>query len=240
MTNARAGACEGRRKGAVGEGSRGASRAHRPHVLQRATHPARPPAPAGLARLPAATQPARAAVARRAAAASHALYSFGGVAPSSVHRPPPPPFRPRARSCTRGRAQWPTRCRRRRRRPPSACGRVTLPRRALGALLERQGDGALARVFRKAGRRTLPSFYKLTDEIRKRFGLDPRMTGLVVTEVDENSPYADRLIAGMVIIEIDRMPVSEIAAAKLALTPGRHLLFVNYRGINRFVTVTVK
>jgi serine protease Do/serine protease DegQ len=81
---------------------------------------------------------------------------------------------------------------------------------------------------------------KLTEEIRKRVGLDPRMTGLIVTEVDENSPYADRLLTGMVIIEIDRMPVTEVAAAKLALTPGRHLLFVNYRGINRFVTVTVK
>lgn len=39
-------------------------------------------------------------------------------------------------------------------------------RRVLGALLERRGDVALARVFRKAGQRTLPSFYKLTDEIR--------------------------------------------------------------------------
>ena len=81
---------------------------------------------------------------------------------------------------------------------------------------------------------------KLTDEIRKRFGLDPRMTGLIVTEVDENSPYADRLLSGMIIVEIDRIPVTEIAAAKAALTQGRHLLFVNFRGINRFVTITVK
>jgi serine protease Do/serine protease DegQ len=81
---------------------------------------------------------------------------------------------------------------------------------------------------------------KLTDEIRKRGGIDPRMVGLIVTDVDENSPYADRLLPGMIIVEIDRIPVAEIAAAKAALTAGRHLLFVNFRGINRFVTITVK
>jgi Do/DeqQ family serine protease len=81
---------------------------------------------------------------------------------------------------------------------------------------------------------------KLTDDLRKRSGLDPRLNGLVITEVEETSPYADRLLAGMVIIEIDRVAVTDLNVARQQLIPGRHLLFVNYRGLNRFVTVTVK
>ncbi len=81
---------------------------------------------------------------------------------------------------------------------------------------------------------------KLTEEIRKRSGLDPRLNGLIITEVEETSPYADRLLAGMIIIEIDRVPVTDLNVARQQLIPGRHLLFVNYRGLNRFVTVSVK
>jgi serine protease Do/serine protease DegQ len=81
---------------------------------------------------------------------------------------------------------------------------------------------------------------KLSDEMRKRSGLDPRLNGLIVTEVEETSPYADRLLPGMIIIEIDRVAVTDLNTARQQLIPGRHLLFVNYRGLNRFVTVTVK
>jgi len=81
---------------------------------------------------------------------------------------------------------------------------------------------------------------KLTEEIRKRSGLDPRLNGLIITDVEETSPYADRLLAGMIIIEIDRVAVTDLNVARQQLIPGRHLLFVNYRGLNRFVTVTVK
>ena len=81
---------------------------------------------------------------------------------------------------------------------------------------------------------------KLTEEIRKRSGLDPRLNGLIITEVEETSPYADRLLAGMIIIEIDRVAVTDLNVARQQLIPGRHLLFVNYRGLNRLVTVTVK
>lgn len=81
---------------------------------------------------------------------------------------------------------------------------------------------------------------KLTEEIRKRSGLDPRLNGLIVSEVEETSPYADRLLAGMIIIEIDRVAATDLNVARKQLVPGRHLLFVNYRGLNRFVTVTVK
>jgi len=81
---------------------------------------------------------------------------------------------------------------------------------------------------------------KLTDEVRKRSGLEARVNGLIITDIEETSPYADRLAAGMIVIEINRTPVTDLVAAKLALVPGRNLLLVNFRGAYRFVAVTIK
>jgi serine protease Do/serine protease DegQ len=81
---------------------------------------------------------------------------------------------------------------------------------------------------------------KLTDEVRKRGALDSRVSGLLITDIDENSPFADRLVAGMIIVEINRTPVPDLGAAQQALVQGRNLLLVNFRGAYRFVAVTVK
>jgi len=81
---------------------------------------------------------------------------------------------------------------------------------------------------------------RLTDDVRRRSGLDARISGLVVTEVDENSPYADDVPAGAVIVEINRTPVGDLAAGKAALHLGRNLLLIYYRGFARYVVVTVK
>jgi serine protease Do/serine protease DegQ len=81
---------------------------------------------------------------------------------------------------------------------------------------------------------------RLTDEIRKRSGIEARVNGLVITEVEESSPFADRLVAGMIVIEINRVPVADMATAKQSLVQGRNLLLVNFRGSYRFVAITVK
>ena len=81
----------------------------------------------------------------------------------------------------------------------------------------------------------------VSDDVRRRNGLDSRVAGVVVTEVDENSVYAARLVAGMVIVEINQRLVTDVASAKRAvILPGVNLLRVNYRGVYGFVTVTVK
>lgn len=79
---------------------------------------------------------------------------------------------------------------------------------------------------------------KITDEIRTRLGIDPRINGLVVTEVKENSDYAENLPVGAIIVEINRIPIDDIAAAKAALHPGHNLLLVSFRGYQRYVVVT--
>ncbi len=82
---------------------------------------------------------------------------------------------------------------------------------------------------------------KLTDEIRRRLNVDSRVTGLVITDVDEKSPYADRLAPNVVIIEINRMPVADVTEAKNLLRPGeRNLLLIYYRGGYRYVPLFVK
>jgi serine protease Do/serine protease DegQ len=81
-------------------------------------------------------------------------------------------------------------------------------------------------------------FGKLTDDVRRHLEIESRITGLVVAKVDEKSPYADDLPQGAVIVEINRSPVADIAAAKALLHPGHNLLLVYYQGYQRYLIVT--
>jgi Do/DeqQ family serine protease len=65
------------------------------------------------------------------------------------------------------------------------------------------------------------------------------LDALMITKVDESSPYADRLSAGMVIIQIDGDDVSDVAAARKLLSPGKHSVLV-YRNGTRRVSIEVK
>jgi serine protease Do/serine protease DegQ len=80
----------------------------------------------------------------------------------------------------------------------------------------------------------------LTPELRDRLGVPARIDGLVITSVDETSPYAERLVPNALIIQIDREDVTDLDAARRALTPGRHMLFVFYRGTLRVVSVVIR
>ena len=82
----------------------------------------------------------------------------------------------------------------------------------------------------------------LTNEARRRLGIvDPRISGLIITDVAEDSPFRERLAADVVIIEVNRRPVADLAAAKAALKPPgeNNLLTVYYRGQIRFAVITV-
>lgn len=79
----------------------------------------------------------------------------------------------------------------------------------------------------------------ITEELRRQRNLDPRLTGLIVKDVDENSPYAEALPVGSVIIEINRITVTGLSAAQASLHAGRNLLRVYYRGSVHYAIVTV-
>jgi len=81
----------------------------------------------------------------------------------------------------------------------------------------------------------------LSADVRRRLRLnDPRINGLVITSVAEDSPYVDRLRADMVILEVNRNGVADMRAARELLVPGRNLLAVFDRGQVRFVVVTIR
>jgi serine protease Do/serine protease DegQ len=80
----------------------------------------------------------------------------------------------------------------------------------------------------------------LTPEARRRLNIPPRYDGLLVTSVDEDSDYADRLREDVLIIQIDREDALDLETARSALTPGRHMLFVYYRGALRVVSIVIE
>jgi serine protease Do/serine protease DegQ len=72
---------------------------------------------------------------------------------------------------------------------------------------------------------------KINDELRRKLNLDPRIEdGLVISDVDAKSPFVEKLIPNMVIIEINHMPVTDLEAAAQIIRPGRNLFLVIVRG----------
>ena len=81
----------------------------------------------------------------------------------------------------------------------------------------------------------------LGPDIRRRLGLnDPRVTGLVITRVAEDSPHRDRLGQGQVVLEVNRGPVPDLKSARERVRLGRNLVAVfDGRGV-RYIVVNVR
>ncbi len=82
---------------------------------------------------------------------------------------------------------------------------------------------------------------ELTPETRRRLGIrDARIRGLVITDVAADSPYRGQLAPNMVILELNRAPVSDLRSAREKLQPGRNLLMVYDGRAIRYVVVAVQ
>ncbi|HVU22733.1 MAG TPA: Do family serine endopeptidase [Opitutus sp.] len=103
-------------------------------------------------------------------------------------------------------------------------------------------DVTLGKLDERAPNELLPGVEvtALTGEARRRLNVPSRINGLLITSVDEDSEYADRLAADILILQIDREDVTDLETARRALTPGRHLLIVYYRGAGRAISLEVK
>ena len=77
----------------------------------------------------------------------------------------------------------------------------------------------------------------LTEEHRRRLTINDRIEGLLITSIERNSPYFDRLTPNMVIMEINRQPATDLDAARLLLQPGRNVLYIYNRGLYRYIVV---
>lgn len=80
----------------------------------------------------------------------------------------------------------------------------------------------------------------ITPELREEFDLRERVSGLVITGVDPQSPYANDLPVGAVIVQVNHRPVASIAEAREFLRPGRNVLLINYRGAQQYMMVLVE
>ena len=80
----------------------------------------------------------------------------------------------------------------------------------------------------------------LSAEERRQLSAPRDLEGLIITEVAENSPYARRLVPGMVVVEINREPVSDLKSAQARLKTGRNLLIVFVRGMFTPIAVTIE
>jgi Do/DeqQ family serine protease len=86
------------------------------------------------------------------------------------------------------------------------------------------------------------SVSRLTDDLRHSLNItDDRITdGLVITGVEETSPYSERLREKMVILQINRIDVTDVPSAQAALRPGRNILFVYRGGGFGYIPIEVK
>lgn len=81
---------------------------------------------------------------------------------------------------------------------------------------------------------------RLTDDMRRSLRNTRIENGVVIAEVEPTSPFADRLRPGMLIFEVNRKPVTDVASAKAALVPGRNLLRVYDRGAIDYVPIFLR
>lgn len=80
----------------------------------------------------------------------------------------------------------------------------------------------------------------LTRENRRGLDLERNVTGVLVTGVAPDSPYANRLAPGMLIVEVNRVQVRELSDIRGQLRPGRNLLLVHFRGAFRPMAILVR
>jgi serine protease Do/serine protease DegQ len=81
----------------------------------------------------------------------------------------------------------------------------------------------------------------LTDELRRRYELDRDLVGVVIEQVDEHSALRSRLSPGMVILEVNRVPVSTLQQVRSALKKSsNNLLYLHFRGAYRYLPLPAK
>ena len=76
---------------------------------------------------------------------------------------------------------------------------------------------------------------QVDDDQRRVYRLPDEVDGMVVTDVAADSPYRERFHAGMVIVQLNRTAVDDVAGARALLRPGRNFCLVWDRGGYRYV-----
>jgi len=71
---------------------------------------------------------------------------------------------------------------------------------------------------------------ELTDSLRQQFRIGREVEGLVIADLDRDSPFIESFRPGMVIVAINRQPVTSMEEARNAMRPNKNLLYIYYQG----------
>ena len=78
---------------------------------------------------------------------------------------------------------------------------------------------------------------ELTPELKDQFLIGQSVQGLLISDVSENSPYADDLSVGMVIMAINREKVVDLTEVYQHIKDGNNLLYIYFEGRNNFLVL---
>lgn len=81
---------------------------------------------------------------------------------------------------------------------------------------------------------------QLDKERVNRYRIPDEITGLIITSIHPESPYARSFREGMVIIEINDLPIDSIGRARDLIQSGINKLYIYDRGRTAFIAVRVK
>lgn len=76
---------------------------------------------------------------------------------------------------------------------------------------------------------------RLNDELRRTYRVPDEVDGLVVTEIADTSPFHEKFRLGMVIVQVNRAPVEDVASARALLRQGFNFCHVWNRGGYRYI-----
>ncbi len=84
------------------------------------------------------------------------------------------------------------------------------------------------------------SLAPLNDELREQYNIEGQENGIVVTRVAGDSPLAEALSEGMLIMEINDRAVQSISDAREAVRPGAvNRLWVSFRGRQGYIGIRI-
>jgi serine protease Do/serine protease DegQ len=88
---------------------------------------------------------------------------------------------------------------------------------------------------------TVTALTALEPEERTRLNMDKSITnGLIITDISRSSPYVRQLVTGVVIVGINKTPVSDVDAARKLLHPGDNEMNVYYRRTIQAILLNVR
>ncbi len=77
----------------------------------------------------------------------------------------------------------------------------------------------------------------LNADVREQFDIPEAVEGLLITAVEQDSDFQDRLAPGTVIVEINKQPVTRLTDVEAALRERRNTAYIWYRNAYRFISL---